>query len=143
MLRKPQILGDLSCKKTGASPLKLRHQMQLAPPPSPTVMLMFLIKLLNILKEIKLTGHNVSTSLDSAYTERYMGLPNVTSNYKGYDEADVNLRVDQLRDKMFYLVHGTADDNVHFQQSMTLAKNLANKGVLFRQQVNNTERFHK
>ncbi|PSN35846.1 hypothetical protein C0J52_15483 [Blattella germanica] len=70
-----------------------------------------------------------------AYTERYMGLPNVTGNYKGYEEADVNLRVERLRDKMFYLVHGTADDNVHFQQSMTLAKNLANKGVLFRQQV--------
>ncbi|GFG28703.1 hypothetical protein Cfor_02278, partial [Coptotermes formosanus] len=72
---------------------------------------------------------------DSAYTERYMGLPNVTGNYKGYEEADVNLQVDHLRDKMFYLVHGTADDNVHFQQSMTLAKNLASKGVLFRQQV--------
>jgi hypothetical protein len=107
------------------------------------LMLMFLIKLLNILKEIKLTGHNISTSSDSAYTERYMGLPNVTGNYKGYDEADVNLRVDLLRDKMFYLVHGTADDNVHFQQSMTLAKNLANKGVLFRQQVNNIARFCK
>ncbi|KAJ9579403.1 hypothetical protein L9F63_024489, partial [Diploptera punctata] len=77
----------------------------------------------------------VTTCTYSAYTERYMGLPNVTGNYKGYEEADVNLRVDRLRDKMFYLVHGTADDNVHFQQSMTLAKNLANKGVLFRQQV--------
>nr|CAD7408676.1 unnamed protein product [Timema cristinae] len=72
---------------------------------------------------------------DSAYTERYMGLPNVTGNYKGYEESDVSKRVEHLRDKMFYLVHGTADDNVHFQQSMTLAKALANKGVLFRQQV--------
>jgi hypothetical protein len=85
-------------------------------------------------------AYNTSVSLDSAYAERYMGLPNVTGNYKGYEEADVNLRVEQLRDKMFYLVHGTADDNVHFQQSMTLAKNLANKGVLFRQQVSNIAR---
>jgi hypothetical protein len=92
---------------------------------------------------IQITEYKISVSLDSAYAERYMGLPNVTGNYKGYDEADVNLRVDQLRDKMFYLVHGTADDNVHFQQSMTLAKNLANKGVLFRQQVNITARFCK
>ncbi|XP_049834013.1 dipeptidyl aminopeptidase-like protein 6 isoform X2 [Schistocerca gregaria] len=72
---------------------------------------------------------------DSAYTERYMGLPNETGNYKGYEEADVSRRAELLRDKMFYLVHGTADDNVHFQQSMALAKALANKGVLFRQQV--------
>ncbi|KAJ8870518.1 hypothetical protein PR048_029541 [Dryococelus australis] len=72
---------------------------------------------------------------DSAYTERYMGLPNITGNYKGYEESDVTKRVDKLRDKMFYLVHGTADDNVHFQQSMVLAKALANKGILFRQQL--------
>lgn len=95
---------------------------------------------LNIFRYNKVIGH---ISLDSAYAERYMGLPNVTGNYKGYEEADVNLRVEQLRDKMFYLVHGTADDNVHFQQSMTLAKNLANKGVLFRQQVNDTARSCK
>jgi hypothetical protein len=84
----------------------------------------------------KIISHDICISLDSAYAERYMGLPNASGSYKGYEEADVNLRVEKLRDKMFYLVHGTADDNVHFQQSMTLAKNLANKGVLFRQQVN-------
>ncbi|XP_063218410.1 dipeptidyl aminopeptidase-like protein 6 [Bacillus rossius redtenbacheri] len=72
---------------------------------------------------------------DSAYTERYMGLPNLTGNYKGYEESDVSRRADKLRDKMFYLVHGTADDNVHFQQSMALARALAERGVLFRQQV--------
>lgn len=98
--------------------------------------------LLNTFGCNKMICHNICISSDSAYAERYMGLPNVTGNYKGYEEADVNLRVEQLRDKMFYLVHGTADDNVHFQQSMTLAKNLANKGVLFRQQVNNTAVFY-
>ena len=75
---------------------------------------------------------------DSAYTERYMGLPNVTGNYKGYEESDLTKRAELLRDKMLYLVHGTADDNVHFQQSMALAKALASKGVLFRQQVRQT-----
>ncbi|GAB1868634.1 Dipeptidyl peptidase 4 [Camponotus japonicus] len=72
---------------------------------------------------------------DSAYAERYMGLPNVTSNYKGYAESNVYDKVEYLHDKMFYLVHGTADDNVQFQQSMALARHLAKKGILFRQQV--------
>ncbi|KZC11531.1 Seprase, partial [Dufourea novaeangliae] len=72
---------------------------------------------------------------DSAYAERYMGLPTVVSNYKGYAESDVYDKVEYLRNKMFYLVHGTADDNVQFQQSMTLARHLARKGILFRQQV--------
>lgn len=72
---------------------------------------------------------------DSAYAERYMGFPNVASNYKGYAESDVYEKVEYLRNKMFYLVHGTADDNVQFQQSMALARHLAKKGILFRQQV--------
>ncbi|XP_076628589.1 dipeptidyl peptidase 10 isoform X1 [Colletes latitarsis] len=72
---------------------------------------------------------------DSAYTERYMGFPNVASNFKGYAESDVYDKVEYLRNKMFYLVHGTADDNVQFQQSMALARHLAKKGILFRQQV--------
>ncbi|CAH1164731.1 unnamed protein product [Phaedon cochleariae] len=72
---------------------------------------------------------------DSAYTERFMGLPNVTDNYKGYEEADISRQAYQLKDKMFYLIHGTADDNVHLQQSMALVKALAEAGTLFRQQV--------
>ncbi|XP_012217844.1 inactive dipeptidyl peptidase 10 isoform X2 [Linepithema humile] len=72
---------------------------------------------------------------DSAYAERYMGLPNVTSNYKGYADSNVYDKIEYLRNKMFYLVHGTADDNVQFQQSMALARYLAKKGILFRQQV--------
>ncbi|XP_015186245.1 PREDICTED: inactive dipeptidyl peptidase 10 isoform X2 [Polistes dominula] len=72
---------------------------------------------------------------DSAYTERYMGLPNFTSNYQGYVDSDVYNKIEYLRNKMFYLVHGTADDNVQFQQSMALARHLAKKAILFRQQV--------
>lgn len=64
-----------------------------------------------------------------------MGLPDVVSNYKGYAESDIFEKVEHLRDKMFYLVHGTADDNVQFQQSMALTHHLAQKGILFRQQV--------
>lgn len=82
--------------------------------------------------------HNVLILIfvsDSAYTERYMGLPNVTDNYKGYEEADVSRKVSLLKDKMLYLVHGSADDNVHLQQSMALVRALAESGTLFRQQV--------
>ncbi|CAG5083318.1 Similar to DPP10: Inactive dipeptidyl peptidase 10 (Homo sapiens) [Cotesia congregata] len=72
---------------------------------------------------------------NSAYAERYMGSPNVTSNYKGYAESDVYNKIEYLSKKMFYLIQGTADDNVQFQQSMTLSRHLAQKGILFRQQV--------
>ncbi|XP_046386963.1 inactive dipeptidyl peptidase 10-like isoform X2 [Ischnura elegans] len=72
------------------------------------------------------------THYDSAYTERYMGLPNVTDNYRGYEEADMTKRAGNLREKMFLLIHGTADDNVHYQQSMMLIKALTEEGVLFR-----------
>ncbi|XP_037042079.1 inactive dipeptidyl peptidase 10 [Bradysia coprophila] len=72
---------------------------------------------------------------DSTYTERYLSFPNVTDNYKGYEESELVKHVDQLRDKHYLLVHGTADDNVHFQQTMLLAKSLASNGVLFKQQI--------
>lgn len=41
---------------------------------------------------------------DSTYTERYMGLPNVTDNYKGYEEAELSKYADYLRDKQYLLV---------------------------------------
>lgn len=74
-------------------------------------------------------------TLDSVYTERYMGTPNVTDNYRGYEEADVTKRAGNLRNKLFLLVHGTADHTVHYQQSMMLVRALTDQGVLFRHQV--------
>ncbi|XP_060807147.1 inactive dipeptidyl peptidase 10 [Amyelois transitella] len=71
----------------------------------------------------------------SAYAERYMGLPNATGNYRGYADADVTKQAAALHDKMLLLVHGTADDNVHIQQTMALARSLANQGSMFRQQI--------
>ncbi|XP_047506073.1 dipeptidyl aminopeptidase-like protein 6 isoform X1 [Pieris napi] len=71
----------------------------------------------------------------SAYAERYMGFPNATGNYRGYADADVTKQALALRDKMLLLVHGTADDTVHLQQTMALARALAEQGSMFRQQI--------
>jgi dipeptidyl aminopeptidase/acylaminoacyl peptidase len=82
-------------------------------------------------------------TLDSVYTERYMGTPNVTDNYRGYEEADVTKRAGNLRNKLFLLIHGTADHTVHYQQSMLLVRALTDQGVLFRHQVGaNTTILH-
>ncbi|XP_046973505.1 inactive dipeptidyl peptidase 10 isoform X1 [Vanessa cardui] len=71
----------------------------------------------------------------SAYSERYMGFPNATGNYRGYADADVTKQAAALQDKMLLLVHGTADDNVHVQQTMALARALSDQGSTFRQQI--------
>lgn len=91
---------------------------------------------------------------DSVYTERYLGLLNKSeANYKGYQDANLCNKFNSLSEqeqekprdpekqkkkkqkKMFYLVHGTSDNNVQFQHSMTLARHLAKKDILFQQQV--------
>ncbi|XP_037957263.1 venom dipeptidyl peptidase 4-like [Teleopsis dalmanni] len=68
---------------------------------------------------------------DSIYTERYMRLPN--TNEAGYMNARLSTRAQKLRGKKFLLVHGTLDDNVHYQQAMILAKNLERYDILFKQ----------
>ena len=63
---------------------------------------------------------------DSIYTERYMTTPQ--ENASGYDNNSPISHVDKLQGK-FLLVHGSADDNVHVQNSMRLTEALvqANK----------------
>ncbi|MBK6891857.1 MAG: S9 family peptidase [Flavobacteriales bacterium] len=63
---------------------------------------------------------------DSIYTERYMGLPK--DNASGYDDNSPINHVEELKGN-FLLIHGLADDNVHFQNSaeMTTALVKANK----------------
>jgi dipeptidyl-peptidase-4 len=63
---------------------------------------------------------------DNIYTERYMRTPQ--ENPKGYDENAPEKMAGNLKGK-FLLIHGTADDNVHFQNSVMLVDGLirANK----------------
>lgn len=63
---------------------------------------------------------------DSIYTERYMQTPQ--ENPSGYDDNSPLNFADQLKGKLL-LVHGSGDDNVHFQNSMRFSNALieANK----------------
>lgn len=68
---------------------------------------------------------------DTVYTERYMRTPN--ENAAGYTtnpiERAANLSGDLL------LIHGTADDNVHFRNFAEVSEAYVQQGKLFRQQV--------
>ncbi len=54
---------------------------------------------------------------DTIYTERYLQTPQL--NAKGYDDYSPISHVDKLKGN-YLLIHGTGDDNVHFQNSVDL-----------------------
>ena len=58
---------------------------------------------------------------DNIYTERYMRKPQ--ENAGGYDDNAPEKMTEQLKGD-FLLIHGTGDDNVHVQNSMTMINNL-------------------
>ncbi|XP_063838892.1 venom dipeptidyl peptidase 4-like [Ostrinia nubilalis] len=76
---------------------------------------------------------------DSIYTERYMDIPR--SNPLGYQRSDVTAMAEKLRGRRFLLVHGTGDDNVHYQHSMQLAKQLQHADIAF-EQMSYTDENH-
>jgi dipeptidyl-peptidase-4 len=63
---------------------------------------------------------------DNIYTERYMQTPQ--ENAEGYDDNSPINHVDKMKGK-YLLVHGMADDNVHYQNAVELSAALvkANK----------------
>jgi dipeptidyl-peptidase 4 len=65
---------------------------------------------------------------DSIYTERYMGL--ITEDKAGYEQSDTMKSADKLHGALL-LVHGTSDDNVHFQNSIQMINALINAGKQF------------
>ncbi len=74
---------------------------------------------------------------DNIYTERYNGLPQ--DNQAGYDAGSPLSYVNQMKGRLL-LVHGTGDDNVHYQNSETLINALvaANKQFDFMAYPNRT-----
>ena len=65
---------------------------------------------------------------DTVYTERYMRTPQ--ENFDGYAATSPLKKVKDLEGKLL-LIHGTADDNVHFMQSMEYAEALVQAGKQF------------
>jgi len=65
---------------------------------------------------------------DNIYTERFMRTPQ--ENGKSYDDNSPINHVGDIRGK-YLLVHGTADDNVHFQNSVEMVDALVRRNVKF------------
>jgi len=65
---------------------------------------------------------------DSIYTERYLMRPQ--DNADGYDDNSPISHVGKLEGN-FLLIHGTGDDNVHFQNTVALQDALIRKGKQF------------
>lgn len=72
---------------------------------------------------------------NTMYTERYMGLPTIADNLAGYDRSSLLNQVPRLNGTSLYLIHGTLDDNVHYQQMMMLSRRLETADVQFDQMV--------
>ena len=69
---------------------------------------------------------------DTVYTERFMRTPK--ENAEGYKAASAFSRADNLHGNLL-LVHGMADDNVHFQNCTEYAEHLVQLGQQFDMQV--------
>ena len=64
-----------------------------------------------------------------------MGFPLPAENFRGYEEGSLIDRAKNIRGKAFLLAHGMADRNVHFQNSILLAKTLVAHNIPFEQHV--------
>lgn len=65
---------------------------------------------------------------DTVYTERFMRTPQ--QNIEGYDKGSPVVLAGNLQGSLL-LIHGTADDNVHFQNSIEYTRALINEGKHF------------
>ena len=70
----------------------------------------------------------LQTLYDNIYQERYMGLPD--ENKVGYKEGSPLTHASKLKGNLF-IIHGTGDDNVHYQNFEMLANELVKNNKLF------------
>jgi dipeptidyl-peptidase-4 len=67
---------------------------------------------------------------DNIYTERFMRTPQ--ENASGYDENSPVNFTKKIKGN-YLLIHGSADDNVHLQNSMEMTKELVKNNIPFEQ----------
>ena len=65
---------------------------------------------------------------DSIYTERYMQTPQL--NPEGYDNGAPLNRANEIEGK-YFLIHGTGDDNVHYQNAVSMVDELIDQNIQF------------
>jgi dipeptidyl-peptidase-4 len=70
----------------------------------------------------------LQTLYDDIYQERYMGLPD--DNKYGYKEGSPLTHAGKLQGKLM-IIHGTGDDNVHYQNFEMMVNELIKKNKLF------------
>ena len=65
---------------------------------------------------------------DNIYTERYMRTPQ--ENPDGYDDNSPINHIEKLKGG-YLIIHGTGDDNVHFQNTAEMVKKMISKNIPF------------
>jgi len=77
---------------------------------------------------------------DTAYTERYMGLP--TTNAQGYQDGSVVAQANRFPNEAnrLLILHGLNDENVHFSHTAALISALIHAGKPYQMQVYPSER---
>jgi len=69
---------------------------------------------------------------NTAYTERFMRTPE--QNFKGYEESSALLKAEKLSGRLL-LIHSTADDNVHYANTMVYVDRLVQADKQFEMQI--------
>lgn len=69
---------------------------------------------------------------DNIYTERYMALPKDNAN--GYDDNSPINHVDKITGK-YLIIHGSADDNVHYENTILMIDALIKNNIAFDSEV--------